>query len=200
MVVGLGGGIASGKSTVGRSFEELGAAVIDADIVAREVVQPGRPELQIISAEFGSDYIDESGHMDRAKMRALVFSQPEKRALLESILHPAIGTELFLQAAAAEKTHPYVIVMVPLLQEMGFLSRVQRVAMVDASREQQHSRLMQRDGMTVGGANAMIDAQSSREQRTSIADDLIDNTGNGDNIAEQVANLHKLYCRLASNA
>lgn len=193
----MGGGIASGKSTVGRCFEKLGAAVIDADVVAREVVEPGRPELEQIAQSFGSEFITASGHMDRAKMRELVFANPDKLKQLESILHPAIGTELFRQARLAEATHPYVIIMVPLLQEMGFVSRVDRVAMVDATREQQHARLMQRDGMTVDGANAMIDAQTSREQRASIADDLIDNTGDGSNIAEQVANLHQLYAGFA---
>jgi dephospho-CoA kinase len=200
MVVGLGGGIASGKSTVGHYFEELGAAVIDADMVARLVVEPGRSELLQIAATFGDAFITTDGHMDRAKMRALVFSQPEKRRQLESILHPAIGAELFRQAAEAEKTHPYVIVMVPLLEEMGFIERVQRVVMVDATREQQHARLMQRDGMTSDGANAMIDAQSSREQRSSVADDLVDNTGEGSNIAGQVAQLHQLYSGLACDA
>lgn len=200
MIVGLGGGISSGKSTVGQCFEELGAAVIDADIVARQVVEPGRPELERVAAAFGDDYITADGHLDRAKMRALVFAEPAQRNTLEAILHPAIGAELFRQAAEAEKTHPYVIVMVPLLQEMGFIERVQRVAMVDATREQQLARLMQRDGMTREGANAMIDAQSTREQRKSIADDLIDNTGDGSNIAKQVANLHQLYAGLADDA
>lgn len=200
MVVGLGGGIASGKSTIGRSFEALGAAVIDADIVARLVVEPGRPELSRIADTFGSEYLNHEGELDRAKMRTLVFSSADKRKELENILHPAITAELFLQAGTALKTHPYVILMVPLLQEMGLTARVDRIAMVDATRDQQHARLMLRDGMTVEGANAMIDAQSTREQRNVIADDLIDNTADGNNIQTQVAKLHELYAGLALSA
>lgn len=195
-IIGLTGGIACGKSAVGMVFSELGAAVIDADQVARDVVMPGRPELQTIADDFGVEFITAEGHLDRAKMRAFVFSDPNARKHLESILHPAIRKELLEQLLQSAKNAPYVMAMVPILEKMGIQAHLHRIAVVDAAEDVQLMRLCQRDNMTEEAAQAMINAQANRRDRLALADDIIHNNNSISEMRRQVEKLHQIYWRL----
>lgn len=193
--IGLTGGIACGKSAVGKVFSELGVAVIDADQVARDVVQPGRSELAAISAQLGSEFITESGELDRAKMRQHIFSDKNARKTLESILHPAIKQELIQQCEAASADSPYVIAMVPILEKLGIQERLSRTVVVDAAEDVQLMRLCQRDNMTEDAAQAMIDAQQDRRSRLAMADDVIKNNNSMAEMRSQVEHLHRNYLK-----
>lgn len=195
--VGLTGGIASGKSTVAALFVELGAGLVDTDAVARDLVEPGSPALAEIRREFGSDVIDAEGGLDRRRMRSLVFADPARRRALERILHPAIRSRSLELAAASGA--PYVIIAVPLLVETGFAEHVDRVLVVDCPESLQLERLVQRDGVTLDEARAMLSAQVARSERVAAADDLIDNGGNLESTREQVRSLHSRYLELGRN-
>lgn len=194
--IGLTGGIACGKSAVGKVFSELGAAVIDADQVARDVVAPGRQELATIAEVFGAEFINGDGELDRARMRQHVFSQLEERQKLEKILHPAIKQELIAQCTAAESQAPYVIAMVPILEKLGIQQYLARTVVVDAAEDVQLMRLCQRDNMTEDAAQAMINAQQNRRQRLQLADDVIRNNNSLADMRRQVENLHQSYLQL----
>jgi dephospho-CoA kinase len=194
--VALTGGIASGKSEVARRFAALGVGIVDADIVARELVQPGTPALEEIASTFGPQILDASGSLERAEMRALVFGDAEARRRLEAILHPRVRAEMRLRTDAAQG--PYVMLVIPLLAETAGYDWVDRVLVVDLPRAQQLARAIARDGMAPSLAEAMIDAQATREQRLAIADDVIDNSGVPDALDAQVTALHHLYLDLAT--
>lgn len=196
--VALTGGIASGKSEAARRFATLGASVVDADAVARELVQPGMPALAEIAAAFGPQMLDASGSLERAEMRALIFGDTDARRKLEAILHPRVRAEMLLRTDAAKG--PYALLVVPLYVETGGYDWVDRVVVVDLPRELQLSRAIARDKMAPSLAEAMIDAQASREQRLAIADDVIDNSGTPDALDAQVSALHARYLGLASKA
>jgi dephospho-CoA kinase len=196
-IVGLTGGIASGKSEVGRRFEALGVAVVDADAVAREVVEPG-PILSRIAARFGTSILQADGRLDRRALRELVFADQELRRALEAITHPEI--RIRLQQACQAASGPYAIAAIPLLTEAG--GRVSypwldRILLVDAPVALQRERLMVRDGIDDALAERMINAQASREQRFAIADDVIANDGNPDKLERHVAALDCHYRELA---
>src|SRR5690606_6222083 len=174
LTIGLTGGIASGKSVVAKKFVELGASLVDTDVIAREVVAPGEPGLAAIRKVFGPSVLNESGDLDRAAMRNLVFHDPAKRKALENLLHPRIRAHMLEQIAAS--TGPYTIVAVPLLVESGFAPLFDRVLVVDCPEESQIARLMQRDGVSEQDAAAMLAAQTSRAARLEVADDVIDNS------------------------
>lgn len=193
--VGLTGGIASGKSTVAAMFAELGVAVIDTDVIAREVVEPGQPALDEIRHEFGDPVIDEDGRLDRAAMRAIVFADDDARLRLERILHPRISAAALEQADAAGGE--YQLIVVPLLVGSALLDRIDRVLVVDCDEDEQIRRLIRRDGESEGQARRMLAAQSSREERLAIADDVIHNDGNIDETLEQVQTLDRRYRQLA---
>ena len=193
--VGLTGGIASGKSTVADMFAELGATIIDTDVIAREIVQPGQPALTEIRETFGAEVITADGNLDRKAMRSIVFAEPEKRINLESILHPRIREEAMNQATAA--TGPYQIIVVPLLVESPMRSSMDRILVVDCSEKTQLARLLERDAEFPAQAQRMIDAQASRTERLSIADDIIQNEGNLEETRHQVESLHSRYLVLA---
>lgn len=195
--IGLTGGIASGKSTVAELFVELGAGLVDTDAVARHLVEPGSPALAEIRREFGSDVIDAHGGLDRRRMRSLVFADPARRRALERILHPAIRSRSLELAAASDA--PYVIIAVPLLVETGFAEHVDRVLVVDCPESLQLDRLMQRDGVTLDEARAMLSAQAERSERVAAADDLIDNGGSLESTRDQVRSLHSRYLELGRN-
>lgn len=196
-VVGLTGGIASGKSTVAQLFVAAGAEHIDCDLLARKVVAPGRAELQQIAEHFGADMLLADGNLNRAKMRELVFQQAEQRQALEAILHPAIRAEI--QAAIqANSSAPYKLLDAPLLIEMKLSSTVQRVCVIDVEPEQQIERLIARDGIDIPLAKQMLAAQISRNERLSAADDIIDNRGSLAELKPQVQRLHQAYCQLAT--
>lgn len=193
--VALTGGIASGKSAAADCFAALGASVIDADMVARELVAPGGPVLAQITATFGSDVLDPSGTLDRRAMRERVFANPDARAQLNAILHPRVRVALHDQAAMA--TGPYVILVIPLLVESGSYDWVDRVLVVDVPRDLQRARLLARDGIPPELADAMLDAQASREQRLAVADDLIPNEDSLAEMHARVLALHAHYLALA---
>ncbi len=189
--VGLTGGIASGKSTVADMFAALGAAVIDTDVIAREVVLPGRPALAEIRETFGETALAADGSLDREAMRQLIFADDDARGRLEAILHPRIQEETRRQAAAAEGA--YQLIVVPLLVESSLRGFVDRVLVVDCSEETQIRRLRARDTESVERARRMLAAQASRAERLAIADDVIDNDSDFDALRHQVEALHEKY-------
>ena len=197
LLIALTGGIASGKTAVAQLFARQGVTVIDTDQIARDVVEPGQPALAQIAAAFGTDVLDSAGRLDRSRMRDRVFADPAQRKQLEAILHPAIRQELNRRAAAA--TGPYQIHVIPLLVEGGQRGNYDRILVVDCPEEEQIRRLTQRDGSTVEQARNILAAQVSREQRLSVADDVIVNTGTVEDLEGFVATLHGNYALLAGS-
>lgn len=193
--IGLTGGIASGKSTVADLFAELGTPVIDTDVIAREVVEPGQPALADIEQRFGAGVIDEDGSLDRRALRDVIFSDNDARLDLEAILHPRIGEETRRQAEAAGGD--YQLIVVPLLVGSKLIEFVDRVLVVDCDEETQIERLLARDAESVEQARRILAAQASREERLSIADDVISNSGSLEETHEQVKALHASYQLLA---
>ena len=193
--IALTGGIASGKSVVADMFAELGIPIIDTDVIAREVVEPGRPALDDIRKRFGEDIIDAAGNLDRRALRGRVFADPEARLELENILHPRIGDETRRQADTAGGA--YQLIVVPLLVGSRLLEFVDRVLVVDCDEETQIQRLLARDAETTEQARRILAAQSSRAERLEIADDVISNNGSLDATREQVMVLHETYSHLA---
>ncbi len=196
LVVGLTGGIASGKSLVGSMFVKLGGALVDTDVVAREVVERGEPGLAAVAAEFGPGVLLPSGELNRPALRKWVFADEAKRRRLEEILHPLIraGTRAKLEQIEA----PYALVAVPLLVETNFAELVDRILVVDAPESAQLERLMRRDAIPRADALAMLGAQADRATRLRIAHDVIDNSGTPDATRRQVESLHRSYLDLAA--
>jgi dephospho-CoA kinase len=198
LVVGLTGGIASGKSAVAALFVALGASLVDTDVVAREVVAPGEPGLAAVSAAFGPKVLLPSGELDRAALRVLVFGDMARRKQLEGLLHPLIRARTL--AKLADVTTPYAIVAVPLLVETDFGKLVDRVLVVDCPEQTQLERLMKRDAIPRAEALAMLRAQVDRSSRLKAAHDVIDNSGGRDALRTQVELLHRRYLALAAQA
>jgi len=195
-VVAVTGGIASGKSAVCSRFAELGVPLIDADVVAREVVAPGQPALAEIRTAFGAEMITPDGSLDRARMRRHVFAQPAERARLEAILHPRIRARLREQAAAVKA--PYCVLAIPLLVESGGAYQwVDRVVVVDAAPEDQVQRLVARDHVDAQLARNMVAAQAPRAARLAIADDVLVNDGTLTQLRERTDALHARLLALA---
>ncbi|TZF90850.1 dephospho-CoA kinase [Cognatilysobacter lacus] len=198
-VVGLTGGIASGKSEVARRFHALGAAIVDADVIAREVVAPGSEGLADVVAHFGNDVLAADGQLDRAALRRLVFENPAARAVLESIVHPRVRAAVESQCRASDA--PYVLAAIPLLAEGGGRAAYpyfDRILVVDVPINVQRERLVRRDGISAGLADGMIAAQASREQRLAVADDVIVNTAERDALESSAAALDARYRALAA--
>jgi dephospho-CoA kinase len=195
-VLGLTGGIASGKSTVADRFAALGADVIDTDQLARAVVAPGTPGLDELVSVFGREVLDPTGALDRRAMRARIFADPSARARLEALLHPLIEAEARRRIAASRA--PYVVLVVPLLAEVGRYDFIDRVLVVDLPSELQRQRLVQRDDITVALAEAMLAAQAPRPARLAIADDVIDNSADRAALLAAVDALHPRYLELAA--
>ena len=196
--IGLTGGIASGKTTVSNLFAEAGAAVVDADIAARKVVEPGQPSLEKIADAFGKEILDESGGLDRTALREKVFASEAARKELEAILHPAIREFMHQWIAALEaEGFPYCVRVVPLLVETGQHKDVDRTLVVDVPRETQIERLMLRDGGSDELAEQILASQASREERLAIADDVIKNDGAPEGLKTAVEKLHQQYLLLA---
>jgi len=196
--IGLTGGIASGKSTVADMFAEKGVPVIDTDVIAREVVQPGQPALADIEREFGAEVIDRDGTLRRRRLRKLVFNDVRKRRKLESILHPRIRDAALGQARSAGG--PYQVIVVPLLAGSPMQKLMDRILVVDVSEQTQLERLLQRDAEREEQARRMIAAQASREDRLAIADDVVGNDGSLEETARQVSELHRKYLDLAARS
>lgn len=193
--IGLTGGIASGKTTVANLFAEHGATIIDTDVIAREVVEPGQPALEEIVAAFGDQVLQPDGGLDRGALRARIFANAGDRRRLEAITHPRIRAETLRQADAAGGL--YQLIVVPLLVESPLRESVDRVLVVDCPEKAQVERLMARDGESEHGARRILAAQSSRSERLAIADDVITNDGGLEHLRRQVAALHEIYRLLA---
>jgi len=194
--VGLTGGIGCGKSTVAELFAELGATIVDTDLIAHALTAPHGAAMPAIVAEFGPDFATPDGALDRARMRTLVFSDAGARGRLEAILHPRIRAAT--AAAAAIATGPYVIYAVPLLVESGtWRERVTRVLAVDCSEDTQVARVMKRNSMTADAVRAIMAAQATRAQRLAAADDVIDNDNGLAALRPQVERLHQTYLTLS---
>lgn len=200
-VVGLTGGIGSGKSAAADAFARLGAVVVDADAVAHELTGPGGAAMPAIEAAFGRRVVAADGRLDRAAMRALAFGDPGARKRLEAILHPMIGAETQRRCREALAAGaPYVVMEVPLLVESAnYRQRVQRVAVVDCDDELRIARVMARSGLARAEIERIMATQAGRETRLAAADDVIDNSGSLENLTAQVNALHAIYCRRAAN-
>jgi len=196
-VVGLTGGIGSGKSAVADEFARLGATVIDTDAIAHELTAPGGAAIAEVRRLFGDALIDASGAMDRKRMRELVFADAGEKQRLEALLHPMIRAESERRIAAAPG--PYVVHVVPLLVESpGFRKRYRRVLVVDCPEALQVARVRQRSGLAEAEVRRIIDAQIQRESRLAAADDVIDNSGSIAAMQQKVRRLHEKYLALAA--
>jgi dephospho-CoA kinase len=195
LVIGLTGGIGSGKSTVAGIFQQLGVPVIDADAIAHAMVAPGQPALEEIIEAFGPASLDASGVLDRDRLRKLVFSDPGQRRRLEAILHPKIRCEII--ALITNITAPYCIVVIPLLLETEQQDLVDRILVVDAGEDRQIARVTLRNGLPRSEVAAIIAAQASRDARLAAADEVITNDGSLDELAGQVLSHHEKYLKTA---
>ncbi len=190
LVVGLTGGIASGKSTVSRMFEQAGIPVICSDELAREVVRSGSPGLSEIRRIFGDDVLDDEGELDREAMARLVFHDPSKRKLLESIIHPRVAEEQNKRLKTLERQgHSIVVIDVPLLYEVGWERLVDLVVVVYTPRHVQEERLVNRDGMSADDARSRLDAQMTIDEKRRLADRLVDNGNTLEDTRRQVASI-----------
>ncbi len=190
-VVGLTGGIGSGKSAAAQIFRTCGVEVIDADSLAREVVEPGQPALSDIAAYFGSELLTAEGHLDRAALRKIVFSNPEQKSWLENLLHPLIA-ELLQRRLNATKS-PYAILESPLLLETEQYKLVDRVIVIDVNEEIQIARSVRRDGSDEAVIRSIIASQIDRAKRIQHADDLVSNEEGLEQLREKVEALHSKY-------
>jgi len=191
----LTGGIASGKSAVSACFEKLGTPVVDTDIIAREVVEPGSPALERIAGELGAGFLDADGKLNRSKLRQAIFSDPDLKSRLETILHPLIGKEVLQQVKQLDS--PYCIIVIPLYAESSTYAWIDRVLVVDVIEDTQIERVMARDGISREQARAILNAQASRQDRLALADDILDNSGDLSELPEKVKALHEKYLSLA---
>ncbi len=195
--VGLTGGIASGKTTVADTLASFGAAVIDTDVIAREVVEPGQPALDEIRTAFGDGVFDDHGALDRRALRRLIFDDDASRARLEAILHPRIRAETLCQSDEAEG--PYQVIVVPLLTTSELAAAMDRILVVDCDEATQIERLLARDAETEAQARKILAAQASREERLAIADDVVTNDGTIDELVAKLRQLHDRYVDLAKS-
>jgi dephospho-CoA kinase len=189
--IGLTGGIGAGKSAACRIFAELGIPVIDADAISREVVAPGEPALATITQLFGPSLLTSDGTLDRSRLRAMIFAEPDLRQRLEAILHPLIRQRMLARVATMHA--PYVILAIPLLLEAGWQELVDRVLVIDSPVEQQINRTISRDGISRQQAEAIVAAQMERCERLRQADDIVLNDGDLDHLHRQIATLHQRY-------
>lgn len=193
-ILGLTGGIGSGKSAVAQHFITLGVHCVDADHAARWVVEPGKPALAAITEHFGPQVLQASGELDRAALRALIFQAPEERRWLEALLHPLIGAEIMASLASAQS--PYAILESPLLIESGQHKLTQRVLVVDAPEQLQLQRTMLRDQASQEQVQAILKAQALREERLKHADDVLLNDRDLPCLQSEVERLHRFYLTL----
>ena len=196
-VVGLTGGIGSGKTAATDYLAQLGITIVDADLASRVVVEPGQPALQAIAERFGNHGIAKDGALDRRALREIVFADPDALKALEGITHPAIGQELRNQIAASKS--PYTVLVSPLLFETSQKDLVQRTLVIDAPAELQVKRTMARDQVPEEQVAAIMKAQLERTQRLDQADDVVENHGSLQRLHDQLDVLHKLYLDLASH-
>jgi dephospho-CoA kinase len=193
MIVGLTGGIGSGKSTVARAFGSLGIGWVDADDVAREVVMPGEPALAAISEHFGNDVLHADGTLNRSALRSIVFDNPTERKWLESVTHPRVRERILVHLERLQRQSPYVLLVSPLLFESGQDKLVDRTVVVDVPVELQLSRTRARDDVSEAQVHAILAAQLLREERLTKANDVIDNSGDHASMMQQVTQLDQHY-------
>jgi dephospho-CoA kinase len=196
LVVGVTGGIGSGKSAVTQRFEQHGITVVDADVVARVVVEPGRPALAEIAGHFGPGILLEDGSLDRAALRKRVFADESERLWLERLTHPLIGAEILDQVNAS--TSPYTILSSPLLLDTGQKALVDCVVVVDVPEDVQLQRTMQRDSNDADQVRRIMAAQMPRADRLEKSDYIIDNSGSLEELEQQVDDLHRTFLQRAS--
>lgn len=198
LIIGLTGGIGSGKSTVARLFADKGIPVIDADIIARSMTEAGEPALIAIAEHFGTQVILKDGSLDRPKLRAIIFQNPAERQWLEQLLHPLIREKISQQLAtlsASNSKAPYCIIVIPLLLETGAYPFIDRILVVDAPEHLQLTRVSTRDSTLVAGAQSIVDSQIARDERLKQADDVIVNDGTLADLVPQVDKLHNQYAK-----
>ena len=194
--VGLTGGIAAGKTTLSNMFAGLGVPVIDTDVISRKLLEPGEPGYDQVCAHFGDSIMGTENEIDRARLREIVFSNPDEKAWLETILHPLIyrsSRDAILEHAQAD----YVLIVVPLLFETNFQALVDRILVIDCPPELQLERLVQRDHIDEALARKMLAQQLSSSARLARAHDIVDNSNNTTDLESQVEALHQLYLRLS---
>ena len=194
LIIGLTGGIGSGKSAVSDKFKSLGITVVDADVAARTVVEPGQPALAEIERHFGSNILNQEGVLDRAQLREIMASDSEERVWLESVLHPKIGEQIAKELA--ESTSPYTIYVAPLLLETNSQKMCSRVLVVDVPKEIQIQRTAERDKVSEIQIEKIVAVQMEREERLEKADDILVNTGTIKELEEQVMKLHQKYLEM----
>ena len=191
MIIGLTGGIGSGKTAVSDSFEQLGIVIVDADLASRVVVEKGKPCLEEISKHFGSVILNQSGELDRAKLREIIFKSNEEKDWLESLLHPAIAKQI--QDELSDSSSPYTILVSPLLLETNQKDFCTKVLVVDVPIETQIERTLKRDGVSEEQVQSIIKAQISRQDRLNQADEVIVNDGSLEDLKLAVDALHKKF-------
>ncbi|ELI6425425.1 MULTISPECIES: dephospho-CoA kinase [Vibrio] len=191
-VIGLTGGIASGKTTVANLFkQQFKIDIVDADIVAREVVEPGTPGLNAIIEHFGTDIVRDDQTLDRAKLREKIFSNPEEKAWVNGLLHPMIREKMIEDLE--QVTSDYALLVVPLLVENKLDSLCDRVLVVDVEPQTQISRTVKRDNVSEEQAKAILASQASREQRLALADNVVKNNPDDPDLLLQITDLHEKY-------
>ena len=196
-VVAITGGIGSGKTTVANQFAALGIEVVDADLIAREVVAPGTPALAAIVNHFGAEMLTEQGLLDRRALRERIFSDPAAKFWLNALLHPIIRSEMLRQCAAVSS--PYCLLVVPLLVENRLTELADRVLVIDVDEATQIERTCHRDGVSREQAQAILASQASRSERLAMADDVLDNqSGTTETIRARILALHETYLAFAS--
>lgn len=196
-VVAITGGIGSGKTTVANQFAALGIEVVDADLIAREVVAPGTPALAAITSHFGPEILTEQGLLDRRVLRERIFSDPAAKSWLNALLHPIIRSEMLRQCAAVSS--PYCLLVVPLLVENRLTELADRVLVIDVDEATQIERTCHRDGVSREQAQAILASQANRSERLAMADDVLDNqSGTTETIRERILALHETYLAFAS--
>ncbi|MBD3896060.1 dephospho-CoA kinase [Halomonas sp. ML-15] len=201
LCIGVTGGIASGKSSVARAFAEFGIPWVDADDLAREVVEPGEPALDEIAERFGPRVLQDDGRLDRRALREIVFANPDERRWLESVTHPRIRERLNARLTEmAAGPAPYHLLVSPLLFESGQAELVDRRLVIDVPEAQQIARTAARDGVDEAQARAIVAAQMPRRERLALADDILDNGGDLDALHQGVADLDRYYRYLVSDS
>ena len=191
MIIGLTGGIGSGKTAVSETFEDLGITVVDADLASRVVVEKGKPCLEKIAEHFGEDILNENSELDRAKLREIIFNSAEEKNWLESLLHPAIAGQI--QDELKASTSAYTILVSPLLLETNQKEFCSKVLIVDVPVEVQVDRTLKRDGVSEEQVQSIIKSQISREARLELADEIIMNDGNLEDLKLAVKDLHQRF-------
>jgi dephospho-CoA kinase len=198
MIIGLTGGIGSGKSATAKYFKDIGIDIIDADYVAKNALIKNSAGYKLFIHKFGNKFLDKSNEIDRSLLRSEVFSKPDKKIELEKIIHPLVSEEIL--SFINNSRSPYCIVMVPLIFETNSSSNYDRVLVIDCNEEVQISRASLRDNQTVKEIKKIIANQASRKERLSIAHDVILNNSSLENLKKQVINKHNYYMELIKNA